>query len=115
VDIETDAPVPNNLRSESRIPDSVKYELSDGYRLVFQRLPGRDKYLALTVGKHDHVDSFLDGHKGWVFSESGNLRELRLATIEDTIVEIVPGSAVEPDHVAPPRCLNHCQPPPSAL
>lgn len=90
----------------------MKYELSDGYRLVFQRLPGRDKYLALTVGKHDHVDSFFDGHKGWVFSESGNLRELRLATIEETIVEIVPSSAVEPDHVARPvqhhsRVLEH--------
>ena len=102
MDLETDASVSVKLRSESRIPDAVKCELSDGYRLVFQRLADGDKYIALTVGTHDHVDSFLDGHKGWVFSESGSLRELRLATIEETTVQIVPSSAVEPDQTEPP-------------
>ena len=100
IDIETDSRVSINLRPDSRIPNAVKYELADGYRLVFQKLPDQS-FLALSVGTHDHVDSFLDGHKGWVFDESGRAREIRVATIDETTVEIVTSSAVERDQSAP--------------
>ncbi|MFN0177487.1 MAG: 3'-5' exonuclease [Gemmatimonadales bacterium] len=83
-------------RSESRLPNCVKYELADGYRLVLQRVDGDDLLIALCVGTHDHVDSFLDGHKGYVFDPvSGRLKELRLATAEETAIEVVPSAAVE--------------------
>ena len=67
VDLERDADVSAALRAESRIPGCVKYELVDGYRLVFQKVQGSNALVALAVRKHDHVDSFLDGHKGHVF------------------------------------------------
>ena len=50
-------------RPESRIPNCVKFELPDGYRLVMQRTETEKALLALVVGTHDHVESFLDGHK----------------------------------------------------
>lgn len=84
-------------RSESRIPDCVKFELPDGYRLVLQRAEGDSALVALTVGTHDRVESFLDGHKGYVFdSKTGRVRELRLATAAETTIEIAPSSEVLP-------------------
>ena len=78
-------------RAETRIPNCIKFELQDGYRIVFQRLEEDDALIALTVGIHDHVDSFLDGHKGYVFDQkTGTLRELRLASADETTVEVVP-------------------------
>ena len=94
VDLERDADVSASLRSESRIPGCVKYELADGYRLVFQKVQDSKALVALTVGKHDHVDSFLDGHKGHIFDpRTGRIRELRIATIDDASVDVVPSSA----------------------
>ncbi len=85
-------------RAEGRIPNCVKYELVDGYRVAFQRIDGEDALIALAVGTHDHVDAFLDGHKGFVFDpRTGRLKELRLATAEDTAVEIVPSDVVAAD------------------
>ena len=47
--------------------------------------------IALVVGTHDHVESFLDGHKGYVFDpKSGRVRELRLATSNETSIDIAP-------------------------
>ena len=91
VDLQTgNKPLPS-LRAESRIPDAVKYELSEGYRLVFQKVDGSDAIIALSVGTHERVEAFLDGHRGWVFDErTGALRELRLATIEESATEKVP-------------------------
>ena len=78
-------------RSESRIPECVKYELPDGYRLVLQRSEEGGALVALVVGTHDHVESFLDGHKGYVFDlKSGRVRELRLATSNETSIDIAP-------------------------
>jgi superfamily I DNA/RNA helicase len=54
--------------------------------------------VAITVGTHDQVDSFLDGHKGYVFdAKTARVRELRLATIAETSVEMAPSAALEPD------------------
>lgn len=88
-------------RAEGRIPHCVKYELADGYRLVFQSVPGNEALIALAVGTHAHVDAFLDGHKGYVFDpRTGRLKELRLATVEDTTVEIVPSDALDVEAAA---------------
>ena len=58
--------------------------------------------VALVVGTHDHVDSFLDGHKGYVFDEkSGQLRELRLGTATETAVEMVPSAELLSEQTIP--------------
>jgi superfamily I DNA/RNA helicase len=91
LEIQRDVEPSASRRSESRIPKCHKYELPDGYRLVLQRGDSDATMVALVVGTHDHVDSFLDGHKGFVFDEkTGRLRELRLATATETAVEMVP-------------------------
>jgi superfamily I DNA/RNA helicase/mRNA-degrading endonuclease RelE of RelBE toxin-antitoxin system len=97
---DVDPSVPR--RAESRLPNCVKYELQDGYRLVLQKSDGsEDVLIALAIGKHDHVDSFLDGHKGWLFDpRKGQLRELRLATIDESAVEIVPSAGLVAEAVA---------------
>jgi len=78
-------------RSESRIPNCIKFELPDGYRLVLQRTDDAEELIALVVGTHDHVDTFLDGHKGYVFdARTGRVRELRLATSSETVIEVAP-------------------------
>jgi mRNA-degrading endonuclease RelE of RelBE toxin-antitoxin system len=64
-DIEPSAP----RRADNRIPKCYKYELPDGYRLVLQLGDSGATMVALAVGKHDHVDSFLNGHRGYVFDE----------------------------------------------
>lgn len=97
-DIEPSAP----LRAESRIPKCVKYELQDGYRLVLQQGDSAAIMVALAVGTHDHVDSFLDGHKGYVFDQkTGQLRELRLGTATETAVEMVPSTALQGEQAVP--------------
>jgi hypothetical protein len=60
--------------------------------------------VALVVGTHDHVDSFLDGHKGYVFDgKTGRLRELRLATATETAVEMVPSAELQGEQPSPPH------------
>jgi len=95
-------------RSESRIPHCVKFELPDGYRMVMQRTESEDSLLALVVGTHDHVESFLDGQKGYVFDPTtGRVRELRLATAIETSITVAPSQnmvakeGTEPVPVAP--------------
>ena len=91
-DIEPSVP----RRAETRIPKCEKFQLTDSYRLVLQRGASGDTMVALVVGTHDHVDSFLDGHKGYVFDEkTGRLRELRLATATETTVEMVPSAELQ--------------------
>jgi superfamily I DNA/RNA helicase len=91
-DIEPSAP----RRAETRIPKCVKYELPDGYRLVLQRGDSEATMVALVAGTHDHVESFLDGHKGYVFDQkTGQLRELRIGTATETSVEIVPSAELQ--------------------
>lgn len=88
-------------RTESRIPNCVKFELPDGYRLVLQRSDDDSELLALVVGTHDHVDSFLDGHKGYLFDKkTGRVRELRLATSAETSVEIAPSADLAEETIA---------------
>lgn len=97
-DIEPSAP----RRAESRIPNCYKYELPDGYRLVLQRGDSDGAMVALVVGKHDHIESFLDGHKGYVFDErTGQLRELRLGTASETAVEMVPSAELQAEQATP--------------
>lgn len=97
-DLEPSAP----RRAETRIPKCVKYELPDGYRLVLQRGDSDGVMVALSVGTHDHVSSFLDGHKGYVFDEkTGQLRELRVGTATETAVEMVPSAALQAEQKIP--------------
>jgi superfamily I DNA/RNA helicase len=96
-DIEPSAP----RRAETRIPKCHKYELPDGYRLVLQRGDSDGIMVALVVGTHDHVESFLDGHKGYVFDEkTGQLRELRLGTATETAVELVPSAELQAEQAS---------------
>ena len=97
-DIEPSAP----RRVETRIPKCHKYELPDGYRLVLQRGDSEQIMVALVVGTHDHVESFLDGHRGYVFDErTGQLRELRLGTATETAVEMVPSAELQAEQASP--------------
>jgi mRNA-degrading endonuclease RelE of RelBE toxin-antitoxin system len=99
-DIEPSAP----RRAETRIPKCHKYELPDGYRLMLQRGDSDGIMVALVVGKHDHVDSFLDGHKGYIFDErTGQLRELRIGTATETAVEMVPSAQLRAEQSVPPQ------------
>src|SRR5580700_3405107 len=89
-------------RADSRIPKCEKFELPDGYRLVLQRSDSDDAMVALVVGTHDHVDSFLDGYKGYVFDgRTGRVRELRLATATETAVEMVPSAELQAEEPSP--------------
>lgn len=58
------------MRAEGRIPNCCKYELQDGFRLVLQRAQSGDGLIALMVGRHAHVDAFLDRHKREWFDPS---------------------------------------------
>jgi hypothetical protein len=102
-DIEPSAP----RRAESRIPKCQKFELPDGYRLVFQQGESAATMVALVVGTHDHVTAFLDGHKGFVFDEkTGRLRELRLATATETAVEMVPSAGLQAEDQSPHQTVS---------
>ena len=53
------------------------------------------------MGTHDHADSFLDAHKGWIFDPTtGKMKELRLASIEETSVDTVSSTMLKKDEVA---------------
>ncbi|MET4386669.1 mRNA-degrading endonuclease RelE of RelBE toxin-antitoxin system [Bradyrhizobium sp. F1.4.3] len=104
-DLDPSAP----RRAETRIPKCVKYELPDGYRLVLQRGDSDGVMVALSVGTHDHVSSFLDGHKGYVFDEkTGQLRELRVGTATETAVEMVPSAALQAEQKIPHQASLRC-------
>lgn len=91
-----------HLRDETRIPKPLKYQLDPDFRLLLQRVDDGDTVIALSVGNHDHVDSFLDGHKGWVFDPStGNIRELRLATATEEATPVVFSQALQAEHRPP--------------
>ena len=90
-------------RADSRIPKCNKFELPDGYRLVLQRGDADATMVALVVGTHDHVDSFLDGHRGFVFGKDGRVRELRLATATETAVEMVPSVELQTETLGSPQ------------
>jgi len=87
-ELGTGAEVSKNFRDESRIPNCFKYELPDGYRIVFQRVEGKTgEFLALFVGTHDEVDHFLNTHKGWIFDpQRHTMKELRWNTAEEEAV-----------------------------
>lgn len=104
LDIQRDVTPSVPRRAETRIPKCEKFELSDSHRLVLQRGDSDDAMVALVVGTHDHVDSFLDGHKGYVFDgKTGRLRELRLATATETAVEMVPSVELQAEQPSPPQ------------
>lgn len=101
LEIQRDVELSVPRRAETRIPKCVKYELQDGYRLVLQQSDSDATMVALTVGTHDHVDSFLDGHKGYIFDKkTGQLRELRLGTATETAVEMVPSAELQSEQAA---------------
>ena len=75
---------------------------TDGYRLVLQQGDFAATMVALAVGTHDHVESFLNGHKGYVFDQkTGQLRELRLGTATETAVEMVPSAELQAEQAVP--------------
>ena len=90
-EVSLEVKVSKIFRKETRIPNCYKYELPEGYRIVFQKVEGtKDKFLALSVGSHDEVDRFLDHHKGWIFDPiTHGLRELRYSTVYDEQIDIV--------------------------
>ena len=89
-------------RDETRIPKAIKYELDPDYRLLIQPVDGEDSIMAICVGNHDHVDSFLDGHKGWVFYPNGNIRELRMASATEEATQIIASNKLQVDVSAAP-------------
>ena len=96
VGIQSDSDISVRRRPDQRIPHCVKYELADGYRVVFQQVRDSGGLIALAVGTHDRVDGFLDGHKGHVFDpSSGRLKELRLASSDEASVEVVSSAREE--------------------
>jgi|HubBroStandDraft_4_1064222.scaffolds.fasta_scaffold04715_3 superfamily I DNA/RNA helicase len=102
MEIQRDIKPSASVRAEGRIPNCVKYELQDGYRLVLQQGDSAANMVALAVGTHDHVDSFLNGHKGYVFDQkTGQLRELRLGTATETAVEMVPSVELQAEQAVP--------------
>jgi superfamily I DNA/RNA helicase/fructose-specific component phosphotransferase system IIB-like protein len=85
-------------RDETRIPKAYKFQLDPDFRLLLQKVEGEDAFIALSVGNHDHVDSYLDGHKGWVFDLTGNIRELRLATATEEATPVVASQSLQFEH-----------------
>ena len=90
-ELESRAQVSKNFRPESRIPNCYKYELPEGYRILFQRVEGvENEFLALFVGSHDDTDHFLDTHKNWIFDPHRHtLKELRWNTAAEEAVNSV--------------------------
>jgi hypothetical protein len=94
-------------RAESRIPKCYKYELPDDYRIVLQETESGAAMVALVAGKHDYVDAFLDGHRGYVFDgKTGHLRELRVGTATETAVEMVPSADLQSEQPVTPEPLR---------
>ncbi len=82
-------------RAETRVPKCRKYELPDGYRLVLQETDAGG-LVTVVVGKHDYVESYLNGHKGYVFEgRTARVRELRTATADETSVQMVPSEELD--------------------
>jgi superfamily I DNA/RNA helicase len=89
-ELETGSDVSKTLRPDPRIPDSLKYELPDGYRIVFQKVSKTNEHLALFVGSHDDAEHFLDSHKGWIFDPVKlTLKEIRFNTATEDVNNIV--------------------------
>ncbi len=99
-------------RDESRIPKAIKFELDPDYRLLIQRMDAEDSIIALCVGNHDHVDSFLDGHKGWVFDQNGNIRELRMASATEEATQIIASQNLQTETSEPATGLQPVVRPP---
>ena len=57
--------IPVTNHGESRIPNCVKYDVGDGWRLVTQQT--NHTCFFLFVGDHGDVDRWLDGHQGQRF------------------------------------------------
>jgi len=97
MELETDDTVSKRLHPDSRLPECLKFELMEGYRIVFQKVGGKEPHLlALFVGSHDDTDKFLDNHKGWFFDPQTNgLKRLNIASYENELINIVPSSSVQ--------------------
>lgn len=97
LEVQRDVEPSATRRPETRIPKCRKYELPDGYRLVLQESDSGG-LVTLVVGTHDHVESFIDGYKGYVFdAKTARVRELRIATAAETTVEMAPSDDLETD------------------
>lgn len=71
--------------------------------MVLQRSDTGDELIALVVGTHDHVESFLTGCRGYLFdARSGRVRDLRLATAAETVIDVAPSPdlVAEASHIA---------------
>lgn len=79
-------------RKETRIPKCERFDLTDGYRLVLQRSESANVLVALVVGNHVHVDSFLDAHKGCIFdAKNGRVCDMQVPTGTEAKVQRLAG------------------------
>lgn len=89
-ELQAGVDVSKNFRHDSRLPDCLKYELPDGYRIVFQKIASGADYLALFVGTHSDVDNYLNSRVGWVFDPvKHTLKELRYNTATEDVNNVV--------------------------
>ena len=95
-ELGTGSDVSRTFRPDSRIPDCHKYDLPEGYRIVFQKISSSSEHLALFVGTHAEVDHFLDSHRGWVFDPVRHtLKELRYNTATEDLNNVVRSSELQ--------------------
>ena len=83
---------------DHRIPNCRKYELPEGYRIVFQAVEGVPReYLALFVGSHAEADFFLDTHRNWIWDpKKKTLKRLCLDTASSETTETVRSAELQP-------------------
>ena len=91
------------FRPDTRIPNCRKFELPDGYRIVFQIVEGaQNEHLALFVGSHDEVEYFLSNHRGWIFDPTKHtLKVLRADTVADEKINIVRSAELQTTSAEP--------------
>lgn len=87
---------PLTHHGEKRIPNCLKYDLGNGWRLVTQQ--ANKACLFLFIGDHDDVDHWLNTHKGATFG------------IRDGIPIIAPGSADSLERIGPFQPDQHGKP-----
>jgi hypothetical protein len=80
------------VTKETRIDHCVKYELSDGYRLV--TIQDNKMLLFCFVGQHDHAEKWIERHKGkkLIVNKNGEIDEVKSYDAYDINDTIVPKS-----------------------
>lgn len=111
VELEGEIKLPRTHHGESRL-DCEKYDLGQGYRLVTQRVAGKEetKIVMMFVGTHDDADSWLDRHKNyaWVRRESdGALDFISVARADTPPAAPIPDLSLDtPEHVVDEQLLS---------